>query len=155
MFYSVDMATALASKRAERPAYGIDRVTIVTCDLAAARALYERALPPLGFRVVFDWPEGRRVYLGLPGEPSSLWLVEGSDPGRIRIALAAPDQAAVEAFFAAALAAGATAREHPAPRPELTDRAYSAAIVDRDGNTIEAVCWHAERSELRTAERAA
>ena len=149
------MSITPAPARAARPSHGIDRVTIVTRDAAAARRLYEPALMPLGFTIVFDWPEGRRAYLGLPGEPSSLWLVEGSEPSRTTIALAAPDRTAVEAFYAAALAAGAMSLTGPAPRPELTERAYSAAIVDHDGNTVEAICWHGDRHELRTAERAA
>ena len=55
---------------ARRPR-GIDHVTMTTGDDRAAKRFYELALRPLGYSVVFDWPDGGRVYLGVASEPSS------------------------------------------------------------------------------------
>jgi catechol 2,3-dioxygenase-like lactoylglutathione lyase family enzyme len=133
---------------------GIDHVTIVTRDHNAARRYYEQALRPLGFAVVFDWPDGGRVHLGLPQEKSSLWLVQGSRPGRIALSLAAADAATVDAFFAAALAAGGRAVSAPGFRPEFTPFTYAAEVADPEGNTVEAICRRATPAAAR-AEHAA
>ena len=147
------MAIALRQPATEAPEAGIDHVTISTSDCAAAKALYARALAPLGFAVVFDWPDGGRAYLGLPADRSRLWLVERAEPARAALSLAAGDRSAVDAFFTAALAAGARPVSAPAYRPEYTATTYAATVCDADGNTVEAICRHA-RPASRT-ERAA
>jgi catechol 2,3-dioxygenase-like lactoylglutathione lyase family enzyme len=136
------MAIPLRRPARERPELGIDHVTISTKDCAAAKVLYARALAPLGFAVVFDWPDGGRAYLGLPTGRSTLWLVEEAEGARSALSLAAADRPAVEAFYAAALAAGASGVSAPAYRPEYTATTYAATIGDRDGNRVEAICRH-------------
>jgi catechol 2,3-dioxygenase-like lactoylglutathione lyase family enzyme len=123
---------------------GIDHVTITTGDARAAKRFYELALGPLGFSVVFDWPDGGRAGLGLPFEPASLWLVQRSHPGQATVSLAAPDRTAVDAFYAAALAAGAEPCAPPAHRPEYTPSTYAAEVLDPDGNALEAICRSAD-----------
>ena len=135
------------------PVRGIDHVTITTSDCRTAKRFYELTLRPLGFAVAFDWPDRGRAYLGLPAEPSSLWIVQRSHPGRVSVSLAAVDRDAVDAFYAAALAAGGQAVSPPAHRPEYTAHTYAAEVLDADGNTLEAICWRAE--PLSSAERAA
>jgi catechol 2,3-dioxygenase-like lactoylglutathione lyase family enzyme len=137
---------AIPSTRLEagRHVEGIDHVTISTRDARAAKRFYEVALQPLGFSVVFDWPDGGRTYLGVASESSSLWLVQRSHPGRVAVSLAAADSSAVEAFYVAALMAGGESVSFPAHRPEHTPFTYSAEVLDPDGNTLEAICWHAE-----------
>jgi predicted lactoylglutathione lyase len=55
------------------------------------------------------------------------------------VALAAPSRAAVDAFHAAALAAGG--RDHGAPgvRPRYGPHYYAAYALDPDGHNVEAV----------------
>ena len=122
---------------------GIDHVTLTVGDQRAARRFYELALRPLGFSVVFDWPDGGRTYLGLPPDTSSLWLVQSSDARHGAVSLAAPDRTAVDAFYAAALAAGGHGVSAPAARPEYTGSTYAAEVLDPDGNAVEAICWNA------------
>jgi predicted lactoylglutathione lyase len=52
----------------------------------------------------------------------------------------APSRAAVDAFFAAAIAQGG--RDHGAPglRPLYHPHYYGAFVIDPDGNNVEAVC---------------
>lgn len=127
-------------RRADTTGRGIDHVTIVVRDHRTSTRFYELALRPLGFSVVFLWPDGGRANLGLPDERSSLWLVQGSDPGRASVSLAAAGRLEVDAFHAAALAAGGTEVSGPSFRPEFTPTTYAAAVTDPDGNLLEAVC---------------
>jgi catechol 2,3-dioxygenase-like lactoylglutathione lyase family enzyme len=56
------------------------------------------------------------------------------------VAFAAPDRAAVDAFHAAALAAGGSDNGAPGPRPLYHPAYYGAFVLDPDGNNVEAVC---------------
>ncbi len=60
------------------------------------------------------------------------------------LAFAAPDREAVLAFFAAAVAHGATVLHEPRVRPEYHANYYGAFVRDPDGNNVEAVCHRAE-----------
>lgn len=126
------------------PTHGIDHVTIGVGELGASRRFYELALRPLGFGVRFSWPDGGLVCLGLAAEASSLWLREGAC-GSTRISLAARDRGAVDAFFAAALAAGGESVSAPGARPQYTASTYAAEVLDPDGNAVEAICRHAAK----------
>ena len=57
-----------------------DHVTLPVADYERSKAFYLEALRPLGYAVLMDWRELRRAYLGVPGSPSSLWLVETASP---------------------------------------------------------------------------
>jgi catechol 2,3-dioxygenase-like lactoylglutathione lyase family enzyme len=116
----------------------IDHLTIPVRDYEAGKRFYEQALHPLGFVVLLDWPDRRRAYFGLE-PPSSLWLVESEAPGTLQLSLAAAEPHAVDAFYAAALAAGAHARDEPGIRSEYSRDYYAASVLDPDGNSIEAV----------------
>ena len=140
------MATAQPDLSVAGRTYGLDHVTIATADFRTAKRFYEVVLRPLGFRIVFDWPHGRRACLGVPPEPSSVWIVERSEPARVHLSFAAPDTSAVDAFYSAALAAGAFSRFPPSQRPEYTRFTYASEVVDPDGNTLEAICWLGERT---------
>jgi catechol 2,3-dioxygenase-like lactoylglutathione lyase family enzyme len=143
------VATPRTRLGSARPAHGIDHVTIGVRDYAAAKRFYEHALRPLGFAVLLDWPDAGRAYLGVASEASSLWLMAGR-AARTEISLAAADRSSVDAFFAAALAAGGTAVSAPAVRPEYTPSTYAAQVLDPDGNSVEAICRKAE-SHARAA----
>lgn len=58
------------------------------------------------------------------------------------VAFDAPDRAAVDAFFEAAVANGATVRGEPGVWRRYSDRYYAAFVNDLHGNNVEAV-WHA------------
>jgi catechol 2,3-dioxygenase-like lactoylglutathione lyase family enzyme len=128
-----------------------DHVTIPVREYATSRTFYERLLAPLGFSVLLDWPDRRRAFLGLPGEPSSLWLRESETAGSLEISLAAVDADAVQAFHAAALTAGAQSVEDPGIRPEFSREYYAARVLDPDGNSIEVVHRTAAKSQALAA----
>lgn len=62
----------------------------------------------------------------------------GTLTGRVHLAFAARDQATVDKFHAAGLAAGAKDNGPPGPRPYHPGY-YGAFLLDPDGNNIEAV----------------
>ena len=121
------------------PVVEIDHITIPVRKYEAAKAFYARLLAPLGFRVLLDWPDKRRAYLGRPGEPSSLWLREWHTAGSLELSLGVDRTELVEAFHAAGVGAGAQNTEEPGIRLEYSAEYYAARVLDPDGNSIEVV----------------
>jgi catechol 2,3-dioxygenase-like lactoylglutathione lyase family enzyme len=81
-----------------------DHVSLPVSDLAKSRAFYVAALAPLGVDVVVEMPEW--IALGASGR-AQFWIGIGQAPARgVHLAFAAPNRAAVRAFYSAALAAG-------------------------------------------------
>lgn len=125
----------------------IDHVTLLVRDFDASLAFYTAALAPLGYEVVMllsreQIPQlevERSAGLGVKGKPD-LWLRPDAGPIRpTHIALRAPSRAAVDAFHAAALAAGAEDHGAPGLRPHYHPNYYGAFVLDPDGYNVEAV----------------
>jgi catechol 2,3-dioxygenase-like lactoylglutathione lyase family enzyme len=129
----------------------IDHLTVPVSDYDCSKRFYAEALAPLGFTILLDWYDKRRAYLGVPPARSSLWLVESDATGTLGIALAAPSADAVDAFHAAATAAGARTLTEPGISPERSSRYYAARVLDPDGNSIEAVHRTAAAETLTAA----
>ena len=127
----------------------IDHVTLDVSDVAASRAFYERALQPLGWSIVAEWPGG--CGLGTARGGPTLWLrQEGSVSGPLHLAFRAADRAAVDAFHERALQAGGRDNGAPGLR-DYHESYYGAFALDPDGNNAEAVC-HAPPAEVAPAE---
>jgi catechol 2,3-dioxygenase-like lactoylglutathione lyase family enzyme len=123
----------------------IDHVGFRVGDYDRSKAFYLEALRPLAYEQVMevDAPErGGAVGFGAQGKPD-LWL-EGRAGAPLHIAIASPDRATVDAFHAAALAAGGTDNGAPGPRPIYHEHYYGAYILDPDGTNVEAVCHRPE-----------
>ena len=123
----------------------IDHVGFSVADLAASRAFYDAALKPLGFglqmEVTEDQTGGHGAHLGY-GTPQIpfFWIGTGRAPGSgTHVAFAAQSAADVDAFHAAALAAGGRDNGKPGLRPEYHPGYYGALVLDPDGNNVEAV----------------
>ena len=121
----------------------IDHISIAVRDLKASGRFYDALLAPLGITRVRVWPNS----IGYGKTYPEFWLNERrqgkplpEDSG-IHICLRAPDMAAVDAFHAAALAAGAKSDGVPGKRPEYSSHYYAAFVRDWDGNRIEAVTF--------------
>ena len=97
----------------------LDHVFVSVSDLYRSIEFYERALAPLGIRHVVDYDgaNGRAVHVG---------FVAKSEPE-------------VDAFYAAALSAGATDNGKPGVRLYYDPRYYAANVLDPDGYSIEVV----------------
>lgn len=130
----------------------IDHFTLTVRDLQRSKAFYRAALAPLGFDVRMDF--GEYVGFGDRQKPY-FWLKEGSAPTQpMHIAFQARNRAAVDAFHAAALAAGARDDGAPGLRADYHPNYYGAFVVELDGHPIEAVC-HAPASSSSAARRPA
>ena len=117
-----------------------DHVGLNVRDYAASRAFYEQALAPLGWRVVMAFDEWKAVGLGTSDKPE-FWISEREPYGTgTHVAFSASDRAAVDAFHAAALAAGGTDNGSAGVREHYHPSYYGAFIPDADGNNVEAVC---------------
>ena len=82
--------------------------------------------------------------------PKPYFWVDGARPppvSGVHVSFAAPDRETVDAFHAAALAAGGTDNGAPGPRPIYHPGYYGAFVLDPDGNNIEAVCHFPPRGE--------
>ncbi len=120
----------------------IDHLTLKVRNMARARAFYTAALAPLGYEIVMEF-EGT-VGMGVDRKPD-LWLAE--DPQNTRpthIAFVAPSRKAVDAFHAAALAAGGKDNGRPGLRPEYHATYYAAFVHDENGHNVEAVTHRPE-----------
>jgi catechol 2,3-dioxygenase-like lactoylglutathione lyase family enzyme len=121
----------------------IDHVSVYVTDPAASAALYAKALAPLGYAVIMQFPSAEAPYavgLGEKGKPD-LWLIKG-DPSaqKQHVALRAATRSVVRAFYEAALAAGAKDNGPPGPRAMYHPDYYGAFVHDLDGHNLEAVC---------------
>ena len=124
-----------------------DHVSLVVSDYARAKAFYTTALAPLGVKVVKDL--GEACGFGRDQEPDDFWIGMGpasfQTPEQLRVitpihvAFAARNRGEVDAFHAAALAAGAKDNGAPGLRPQYHQHYYGAFVLDPDGHNIEVV----------------
>ena len=124
----------------------LDHIGFSVSDLKRSRGFYEKALAPLGIAVVMEvTPEmtgDGSAHVGFgEGDKPYFWFGTGQKhtPG-IHVAFAAKDRETVDAFYAAAIAAGGTDNGPPGPRPQYHRGYYGAFVRDPDGHNIEAVC---------------
>jgi len=125
----------------------LDHTGIVVTDLKAARRFYDAIAQALGLGTTENGPDsflfGKSAdepipYLWIGTLRPSYW-VDGSRAGinQMHIAFKADSKAMVDAFHAAALAAGGKDNGKPGPR-EGAGEYYGAFVLDPDGNNIEA-----------------
>ena len=116
----------------------LDHFGLTVKDVEASRAFYAAALAPLGIGVVAEF--GGHVGLGRGGR-AQFWFSQGEPtPAGLHLAFEAGSRAEVDAFHAAALAAGATDNGAPGLRPHYHPTYYGAFAIDPNGHNIEAVC---------------
>ncbi len=116
-----------------------DHTTIRVKDYAKSRAFYEKALAPLGIRML-EHDEGGSAGFGA-GRTPAVWIARGEPrTSGLHLAFTSRSRKAVDAFHAAALAAGGRDNGPPGPRADYGPDYYAAFVLDPDGNNIEAVC---------------
>jgi catechol 2,3-dioxygenase-like lactoylglutathione lyase family enzyme len=113
-----------------------DHIALRTGELRTLVKFYEAALGPLGYTKLVSFDDGA----GFGADRPTLWIGEADDePSSVHIALTAPNTAAVDAFYRAAMAAGGKDNGAPGPRPDYEPGYYAAFVIDPDGNNLEAV----------------
>jgi catechol 2,3-dioxygenase-like lactoylglutathione lyase family enzyme len=120
----------------------IDHVTANVGDFEQAKRFYAQALAPLGYSVQMEF-EGAAGF-GTGEGMSDFWIGSRSERGTTHVAFSAADRAAVDAFYEAAIAAGAQDNGAPGLRAHYHESYYAAYVLDPDGNNIEAVSHRPE-----------
>ncbi len=123
----------------------IDHVGLNVTDYGRSKAFYTQALAPLGITLMMEFGPAA----GFGRDKPELWLagtksdfqseaqVELITP--IHVCLRARTQAEVNAFHAAALAAGGRDNGAPGIRAHYHPGYYGAFVLDPDGHNVEAV----------------
>jgi catechol 2,3-dioxygenase-like lactoylglutathione lyase family enzyme len=115
----------------------LDHVSLHVQDLARALAFYKAALAPIGYTVAMEFPNA--AGLGEAGK-LDLWMTVTDKPLRPMHVAFRSNRPRVDAFHAAALAAGATDNGAPGVRADYHPHYYAAFVIDPEGNNIEVVC---------------
>ncbi|OAF15885.1 lyase [Bradyrhizobium centrolobii] len=124
----------------------IDHISVGVSDLERSAKFYEATLAALGLARLVTRPGT----VGFGKSYPEFWinLREGMPrvplESGVHICLRAKATAEVDAFHAAALAAGGASDGAPGIRPHDRVRYYAAFVVDPDGNRIEAVTFPTE-----------
>ena len=121
----------------------IDHIILTVSDVPRSLAFYEAALKPLGISMFmpFKGENGHADLWGFgDGQRAIFWLKLGTPyPDAIHWGFEADDNAQVDAFYSAAMAAGATDRISPRARLEYYPGYYAADVMDPDGYHFEVV----------------
>lgn len=122
----------------------IDHITIGVSNFARSTAFYDAALAPLGVKPLYVVPKEFTNGVDVMGYGDSrpwFWIAEQDAlKGKFHVAFSARTRDQVDAFHAAALAAGGIDNGAPGVRPHYDPNYYGAFVLDPDGFNVEAVC---------------
>ena len=124
----------------------IDHISIQVADYDKARAFYAKALAPLGYKVMMEFTREQIPQLaspkvgGLGEDKPDFWLSEAPPSTPQHLAFRAKTRAQVDAFYKAAIAAGAQDNGPPGIREQYHPHYYGAFVIDIGGHNLEAVC---------------
>ena len=119
----------------------LDHISIRVADYERSKKFYSGALAPLGYSLLMESTSGagfRKEFI------PDFWIKQGAPSPSVHVAFASGSRAIVEAFYRAALAAGARDNGPPGLRPNYHPNYYGAFVLDPDGYNIEAVCHQPE-----------
>ncbi|MEW5855091.1 MAG: VOC family protein [Myxococcota bacterium] len=124
----------------------LDHIGINVSDVGRAKAFYDRALAPLGLKLVMEY--GPAAGYGLEGKPE-FWISQGRAEYQrdeqlkvitpVHVCFAAASKEQVDGFYQAALAAGGKDNGKPGIRAHYHPGYYGAFVLDPDGHNVEAV----------------
>ena len=130
-------------------------MTFRVSDIDRTKAFYSAVLAPLGYTLIMDGNYDGMNMLGFAhpdatehdGQKADVWFIDGASPygsasatTSCHLCWRAENRAQVDAFYAAAIAAGGKDYGAPGLRPHYHPHYYGAFIIDPEGNNIEAVC---------------
>jgi catechol 2,3-dioxygenase-like lactoylglutathione lyase family enzyme len=130
----------------------LDHMGLSAADYERSKTFYTHALAPLGYvpRAEAVGANDRKACgfsVGNGGKPDFWIAAEGRTRPALHIAFEARSRQAVDAFHAAAVAAGGTDNGAPGIRAHYHANYYAAFVIDPVGHNIEAVC-HAPGSAM-------
>jgi len=131
----------------------LDHINLRVADYARSKEFYLAVLTPLGYRLAMEGASGAGFS---KGQIPAFWIkqskstdraslaeptpLEGCGGPQLHVAFASENRELVDAFYSAALSAGARDNGPPGIRPNYHSNYYSAFVLDPDGHNIEAVC---------------
>ena len=123
----------------------IDHLGISVRDHAKSKEFYLKALAPLNIGVIM---EVSKAESGAPSDYTGFgnnskpffWIGEGSVAGGMHLCFTADTRAQVDAFYDAAIKAGARDNGKPGLRAHYHPSYYGAFVIDLNGVNLEAVC---------------
>ncbi len=118
----------------------IEHISLRCSNASKSRKFYKKALAPLGYQVDREYGD---AFGFVQGGRHDFWVTKGKVGTPGHVAFHAPDRSAVDAFYTAAMGAGAKDNGGPGIREGY---GYAAFVLDPDGHNIEAVIW---KEELR------
>ena len=127
----------------------LSHISIGVNDYERAKAFYMAVMPVLGCRVVMEFPGAIAFGKAYP----EFWVQKPYDqkPATVgngtHVGFVAPTREAVDEFFAAAMAAGATTDGDPGHRHEYGEPYYGCFVRDPEGHKIEATHWDFELAQ--------
>ncbi|MET0987987.1 MAG: VOC family protein [Steroidobacteraceae bacterium] len=127
----------------------IDHTGVMVSDFAKSKAFYAKALAAIRYQILMELSaavtdRGDVAGFGEPPKPD-FWIIGGT-PNKppIHVAFRVARRETVDAFYAAAIAAGGRDNGPPGLRPHYHPNYYGAVVLDPDGHNIEAVCHEAD-----------
>ena len=111
-------------------------------DYARSKAFYIKALAPPGYSNTIEVGEAAGFF---DGKNTDLWVLK-EDLAPTHLAFEARNREAVQAFYKAALEAGASDNGGPGYRESYWAGYYAAFVLDPDGHNIEAAYWDYEKA---------
>jgi catechol 2,3-dioxygenase-like lactoylglutathione lyase family enzyme len=121
----------------------LDHIILTVSNIEKSLGFYEAALKPLNikFFLPYKGEDGHPDLWGFgDGKRAFFWLKVGKpDPAAIHWGFVAESNERVDAFYKAALSAGAKDNISPRARLEYYSGYYAADVLDPDGYLFEAV----------------
>ncbi len=121
----------------------IAHTTLPVRDYSKSKAFYGKALAPLGYRSNMEFGEAAGFN---DGKNTDFWIAHKQNVAPTHLAFEAANREQVEAFYSAALAAGAQDNGAPGYR-DYWPGYYAAFVHDPDGHNIEAVWYDYSRDK--------
>ncbi len=134
----------------------IDHIGLSVSDYPTAKSFYAEALKPLRITMLMEFPAGAAgnyatAGFGADSKPFFWISGEGKTSPHAHIAIRAESRQQVDAFYAAAIAAGGKDNGEPGVREHYHPNYYGAFVLDPEGHNIEAVCHAAPGRRSRRA----
>jgi len=117
-----------------------DHVKFGVSDYAASKAFFLKALAPIGVVAGAEGEPGYGIELCSNSDASLCLFQTKEKPAPLHLAFKAETRAQVDAFYRAALEAGARDNGAPGLRPQYHAGYYAAFVIGPDGHNIEVVC---------------
>lgn len=116
----------------------IAHTSLMVSNYPKSKKFYSAALKPLGYQNNMEFGEAAGFN---DGKNTDFWIASNETVVPTHLAFEAKSKKEVEAFYTAALKAGAKDNGGPGYRREYWPGYYAAFVYDPDGHNIEAV-WY-------------